>query len=224
MKPTYLCKTLLFITFSFFLLNCDGSGEKASIQNYQAKPVLNSKPNFPGPIILFGDSIAKGTGASSDDFSLKGCLKNVAKENILVQATEGETTTSALNKTRTISSLNPSAIVVSLGSNDVLRDLDKRGSFSKTKTFNNLRTIYRSLVKTKALVVHLGIAPPFKDAKRLPEIEKIARQEGVLFINKSMNGLWNRDEYLSDPVHPNNLGYSVMCGRLLNKMRNHYKF
>ena len=92
------------------------------------------------------------------------------------------------------------------------------------ETFENISKLYKELIKSRALVVQIGISPPFMEAKRLPKIKQIAEKHGVLYISESMKNMWNNPRYMSDAVHPNDLGYSLLCSRVIKAMQKHYKF
>ncbi|MCB0390624.1 MAG: hypothetical protein KDD58_05015 [Bdellovibrionales bacterium] len=223
-----MTKRMFVIVFCIFLIQCqnDNSGSKATINNTKNPPIANSKPSFSGPIVVFGDSIAMGLGASSEEKSLIGCFREAKKQNNMVinLGNEGETTRTALTRLNELNQYQASAIVISLGGNDVLEDISNTFPFTEKETFENISKLYKELIKSRALVVQIGISPPFMEAKRLPKIKQIAEKHGVLYISESMKNMWNNPRYMSDAVHPNDLGYSLLCSRVIKAMQKHYKF
>lgn len=216
---------LQIILFFLFLTSCGQGGGKVSINSYGGKrspKVINSKPTSNGPILLIGDDYALGTGATSTEFTLIGCLNKITNKITLSSSKTGETTHSALETVENVLNLNPSAVIVSLGVFDIFES-EKSTNIPAAETLKNIDNIYSILLKSKALVIQLGIVPPWKD-RRLTKIKYLAQQKGVLYIDSGMTPLWNNPWYMEDFYHPNNLGYSIICKNLIRSMKPHYNF
>ncbi|MCB9026679.1 MAG: SGNH/GDSL hydrolase family protein [Bdellovibrionaceae bacterium] len=216
---------VFFIFICLFLINCGQGGGKLSIKNsggHKNPKIKHSKPNFNGPIVLFGDDFALGTGSTSSEYSLSGCLNNITNKIILSSGKAGQTTHAAIEHAENILNLNPSAIIVSLGIYDLFESV-KTPKLSEAETLRNLKNIYSILLKSKALIVHLGIIPPWNE-HRLTKIKNLAIQNGVLYSDSGMTPFWNNPWYMEDNYHPNNLGYSIICKNLIRSMKPHFIF
>lgn len=191
--------------------------------------VKNSLEHLSGPIVLMGDSLAYGAGASSSQKALLGCFKNLYPEKkVINKARNGATTADALRVLNSIRSLKSSLVFISLGGNDVLAG-GLRGSFPAEQSSANLQKIFDALTSEGSLVVYLGLNPPGNffmgrkmDVKRLRKLQDIAKDSGVLLIENAMSGLWKNSSYMSDQIHPNDLGYSMICDKIKEQVRLHY--
>lgn len=213
----------LLVSVVLIIIACDPGGERTRIDvANKNKPVLNPKPSFPGPIVFFGDDIAKGTGYSQESYFWKDCFGSITQRQIINKGYDQLTSDEAIDKTDNVLNLKPVAVIVSLGLVDSFIE-DKSQTISEQETFRNLRDVYRKFTATGALVVHLGVSPGYKNTHRLNELGRITKEEGILYISKSMNGLWNKD-YLSSEITPNDDGYTIMCSNLINGMRSYFDF
>ena len=173
-------------------------------QNYLFRRWLTSSPqtaltpknclqaNIPGTYFNFADN-----GATSED------LKN--KLDVIVK---GET----------------KMYFVSVGGNDVLYTLAGL-DYPEQKTLDDMNIIFDRLLSTNSLVVYLSLnpppQPPYEKTERLPKITALAQSKGILVVD-GMNGLWADPLYMTDEVHPNDLGYEKMCGAIVSTVRPHY--
>lgn len=180
-----------------------------------AADVLNPQPEF-GPVVIFGDSLAKGYGSRTDDARLEACItRSFPGYEGVTYAALGATTSDAVKWVDGLLQLKPKAVIVSLGGNDVMQFGSSR--VPAQTTFDNLRTIYKALVSQGIMVTHLGLNPPVL-SKRLPEIRGVAESEGVLFVPDIMEGLWGDPRYMSNMIHPNDAGYKIVCQRVVRAM------
>lgn len=136
-------------------------------------------------------------------------------------AVPGLTSQQAIDLLPDLIALKPAAVLVSLGGNDVLREMSGQ-VFPQQQTFNHLTQIYSTLQSRGVMIVHMGLNPPSPAATRLAAIEPIARQLGVLFASSTMAQLWGNKTFMADDLHPNDLGYAVVCERLAQVMNPHF--
>ncbi len=203
-----------------------GQGNNDNLPDYNIK---NSKAYNDGSVILFGDSIARGEGASSDVKSLVGCMALASGGKIVSNmANDGATTVDSMNFLNFAVSNKPALAVISLGGNDAIIDAFDQ-SIPETKTLDNIRKIFKSFTEAGTLVLHIGLNPPANpnfpidvDTSRLSKIKGIAVEEGVLFLENSMEGMWGNPEYMADEVHPNDKGYALLCDRVKSLLAPHF--
>ena len=211
-----------------FLMACGsntggGTNKKDNRNNY---PIKNTKAYNGGPIIVFGDSVANGYGASSKSTSLNGCMASVPSWVVNVSS-DGATTSDSLSFLDDALNEKPSIVLISLGGNDVINDA-MYGSLAEEVTLKNIRKIFRSFTDNGSLVIHLGLNPPRHpvypaDSSRLQKFYTIAVEEGVIFLENSFAGLWGNSDYMSDEIHPNDKGYSILCTRVMTALNPHLK-
>lgn len=192
--------------------------------------VKNSLTHNDGPVIIFGDSIAEGFGATSEAQSLVGCLERFTDKEVVLLAESGSTSKSMVTKVVEAQNLNPSLVIVSLGGNDVLEHNYYR-NFPPLQTYSYMENILYRLISFNSLVLYLGLNPPKSmtqslgiDASRLKRVGDIAVLEGAILIPDGFEGLWGKSEFMADQLHPNDLGYKKICQKIQDALAPHYLY
>lgn len=211
-------KYLSLIVVLAWVVGCSGNGDGSGAK----EEIRNSKSYNDGPVVLFGDSIAYGTGSSHKNNSLYGCMRKLSTERVEIRATPGYTSADSLREVDNVAKLEPSVVIVSLGGNDIFYD-----DISPSETFDSLEKIYERLTESGALVLHIGLNPPSYpgypyDTSRLPEVKRVAEKSGVIFLQNSFQGMWNKAQYMADAVHPNDKGYELLCDRVKQALKPHF--
>ena len=215
----------LLIACGLFAPACSDLGGGGEI----SRPIKNSKSyNVDGAIVLLGDSIARGVGAINQEKALQGCFDSSSDQEVYTYARDGGTTEDSMDLLKMASESKPSLTLVSLGGNDVVADAIDN-NFPEELTLKNIRTIFKSLTEAGSLVIHLGLNPPTNpdfplDTSRLTAIKSVAAEEGVIFLDSSFSGMWGNTDYMSDDIHPNDKGYSVLCDRVKKALGPHFTF
>ncbi len=173
-----------------------------------------------GTIHVMGDSLAFGTGAPSTALSPTNCLKKGFPGSEVINEAVPGTKSDKFLKTITgwVPTANSQMVFVSMGGNDVIWNVLKPGQFPEQNSLANMHQIFDELQKPGVVVVYLGLAPPRPDSDRLPLISLMAESKGVLVVD-GMDGLWNKLQLMSDPVHPNTKGYAIMCDKILQALQ-----
>ncbi len=185
-------------------------------------PIRHSKPGL-GNIVILGDSLARGAGATDPLNTPSSCLKQAFGVTPINVARDGLDSSGIINDpdVRVALRQNPKLIFISLGGNDAIRDHFNKGSFPASETYKNMEEIFTGLLRNNALVVYLALNPPYPGSERLPRITAIARGKGVLTID-ALNGLWGDGGKMADEFHPNDDGYRIVCDRILAALKNHF--
>ena len=176
---------------------------------YERVKNLDSKGSA---IIAFGDSITAGFGAAKgEDYPSK--LSALANATIVNAGVSGDTTDSALERIESdVLTQNPRIVIVGLGGNDFLRG----ASMQSTET--NLRTIIRKVHDSGAMVVLLGFKfPSFSNYGTM--YERVADEEGCLFVPEVLDGILTDPALKSDEIHPNARGYALVAERVAGPLR-----
>lgn len=169
--------------------------------------------------VVFGDSVAYGTGAQDDKVKPTGCLSEHLKEPVLNLAIPGSTSRDGLKVLPQVLQAKPKAVLISLGGNDVLRHMNS-GDFPAEQTESNMRQIFQTLKKAGVKVYYLGLEPPLSSSadlsnqmswSRLYDMKRIAQDEGAVFIPDSRGWKWLSSDYMADQIHPNDRGYRILC-------------
>jgi lysophospholipase L1-like esterase len=109
-------------------------------------------------------------------------------------------------------SKNPDIVLITLGGNDF------KNGLSKDITFRNLKKIVESIQKRGAKVIIGGLKFGNKDRGFGRGYEKIAEQTGAILIPNIFEGIMGNRKLMSDPIHPNNAGYTIMAQRFFKAM------
>lgn len=215
-------KTLFYTLLIFFALGCSKKPPWAQPQNYAVK---NAKSyNMSGAIYLFGDGLAHGVGASSEENSLIGCLRKHSSRQVFDRGLVGATSKDGRQQVDAIAEEKPALVIISLGLNDVYtKDISSLG------TYINLTRVYDQLTKAGSLVLQIGIDPPQsldKNVKftRLPRIKAVAQKAGAIYLDKSLQGLWGHKKSMSSPIFPNDEGYQQLCQRVIQALEPYFIF
>jgi lysophospholipase L1-like esterase len=165
-------------------------------------------------VVAFGDSLTYGEGAAPEA-SFPQHLARMTGRDIVNEGHNGDTTAGALRRVDRVLMLQPSVVIVVLGGNDILRRVPAE------ETRKNLRAVFQKLQQSGALVVYGAIDPPFIGKNWTARIRDVCREEGVLYVDAVMKGLWNDRTKMADRVHPNGDGYRVVAERIHAVLKDH---
>lgn len=171
-------------------------------------------PKKEGAIVAFGDSLVEGVGSSGGGFV--SILSSRLETPIINMGVSGDTTESGLKRFDTdVLTLKPKIVLLLLGGNDGLRKL------SPEDTFARLRLMIDQVHDQGGAVLLMGIKPAIFNQDFNKRFSQLAKESGVSFVPDILKGLVGQQEYMSDPIHPNDNGYGIVADRiepLLKKM------
>jgi lysophospholipase L1-like esterase len=183
-------------------------------------PIRNAKPGV-GSLAVLGDSLAAGYGATNAAVKPAACIAHGLDTTVQDFSVAGLTSSQILAKADQVQASTPKVIFLSSGGNDAIQDDSQPGSYPASKTLSEMNSLFERLLNTGAVVVYLGLNPPFEGGKRMPQISQLARSKGVIVVD-GMNGFWDNSNLMSDKLHPNDLGYSILCDRVLTALKGYY--
>jgi acyl-CoA thioesterase-1 len=174
--------------------------------------VRNARPQGEN-IICFGDSLTAGTGASTG-MDYPSQLARMIGRPVINAGLPGDTTAGALARLeQDVLSRSPRIVLITIGGNDLTHGVD-REVFSR-----NLRNIVTRIQAAGALVVVGGIEVPLRDRGYREGYQEVARTTGAILIPNIFQGLLGRPDLMSDPIHPNSAGYTLMAERFHETIR-----
>ncbi len=166
--------------------------------------ITNSTPSGE-KIICFGDSLTFGTGAQTG-MSYPSQLSEMIQQPIVNAGIPGDTTATALARLeKDVLQRNPKIILITLGGNDL------KNRVSKETAFKNFKTIINTVHSKGALVVVGGINIPFYGRGYAKLYKQLCIQTGSILIPNVYEGIMGNKALMSDPIHPNTKGYTVMA-------------
>ena len=191
MKLGHLLIGLVGLIVAFFLFKPD---------SYEIK---NAKPRGES-IVCFGDSLTFGTGATKG-MSYPDQLSRMIGKPVINLGVPGDTTADALARLETVLDKNPRMVLMTIGGNDLMRGVPK------DQAFGNLRKIVERIQQTGALVVIGGIEVPLLGRGFGEEYQQLSRQTGSVLIENVLDGIIGHNDLMSDTIHPNSQGYTLMA-------------
>lgn len=172
-----------------------------------------------GVIVAFGDSLTAGHGVDEmvnypSQLQEKLNQLGYADYKVLNLGKSGDTTRDGLERVDEIFEHNPEIVIVALGANDAFQ----RAPLKETQA--NLTKILKKIHEHNAKILLAGIVPPptrglgyigaFEDMYK-----ELARQFDVVLMPSFLSGVMMRSEYnLSDNIHPNQFGYTIVINNL----------
>jgi len=165
-------------------------------------------------VLLFGDSITRGHGVQAGEAYpslLQRKINNAGLDYRCVNAgISGETTAGGLARVRRFASEPPALVLVELGTNDVLRGINRR------HTYDNLVGIVAGFQEMGAHVVLAGVLlgdkHPAFDKSMGRMYEAVAHHTGASLIANLLVGVAGiRELNLEDGIHPNAAGQKLVA-------------
>ena len=203
-----LTQFFLVLGFPLLLVHCSCESEQ--------KFVKNSPLSQWEPVVVFGDSLAYGIGASQG-FRYGDYLSQLLQVQVIVHGYPGATSKRALRYLDRVLKEKPRVVLITLGGNDVLRRVGRK------ETLSSLRHLFSQLQGAGALVAYTAIRPPLIAGQRWDQIEELCLEMGVLYIPEVMDGFWGKSEFMADRIHPNKVGQKKMAERVFKALQKHYK-
>lgn len=185
---------VVLITFLFFMF----TGNK-KIKNY---------PSEGEDIIAFGDSLVEGVGASREENNFVSLLSKKVGEPIINLGVSGNTTEDGLSRLNELDEYNPKVVLLLLGGNDHLKKVPRE------TTFQNLGKIIENIQARGAIVILLGVRGNLFVDGFDDEFEKLESEYQTAYVPDVLDGLFNNTRYMSDVIHPNDLGYEKIALRI----------
>ncbi|MDB5244245.1 MAG: Acyl-CoA thioesterase [Parcubacteria group bacterium] len=192
---TVVAAILIFVGVWYFAFRTTSPG---SVANY---------PSSGTDIIAFGDSLVAGNGSThGNDFV--SVLSKKTGQTIVNLGVPGDTTAAGLARLHELDQYHPKVVLLLLGGNDHLRNVPT------ATTFANLSTIIENIESRGAIVLLLGVKGSLFGDQFAPEFERLHTKYNTAFVSNVLEGLFGKEKYMSDEVHPNDLGYTVIADRV----------
>jgi len=169
---------------------------------------ITNYPSQGNAIIMFGDSLTVGIGASEGN-SLPELLSKKINQPIINMGMRGETSRDGLMRVKTDTDEHPRVVLVLFGGNDYLQEVPSG------ETFKNIDAIVTKIQQSGAVVVLLGIQGGILSDPYESEFKKIAKNRGALYVKNVLDGIIGNEDLMFDEVHPNDKGYALIAKKIL---------
>lgn len=171
---------------------------------HDGSEIRNSDPSGEN-IICFGDSLTYGTGARQG-MDYPSQLSGMISRHVINAGVPGDTTGSALRRLeKDVLAHSPQIVLITLGGNDL------KNGISKDAAFQNLKKIITSIQEYGALVIVGGIDIPLWGKGFGDAYEKLCDELGAVLIPNIFKGIMGNRKLMSDQIHPNASGYTIMA-------------
>jgi acyl-CoA thioesterase I len=181
-------------------------------QSFTAPKIKNIHPAGEN-IICFGDSLTFGTGASQG-MDYPSQLSNMISKPVFNKGVPGDTTARALARLDQ-DVIAPRIVLVTLGGNDL------KNGVPKEVAFENLKIIVESIQAQGALVIIGGIDLPFWGRGYGEAYEQLSKETGAVLIPNILDGIMGNRQLMSDSIHPNDAGYTIMAERFYRALKSY---
>jgi acyl-CoA thioesterase-1 len=169
---------------------------------------IKNYPSQGDTIIMFGDSLTVGVGASEGK-SIPELLSKKIHKPVIGMGVRGETSAQGLARIEKVIEKYPKVVLVLIGGNDYLQEVPIE------ETFKNIDAIVKRIQDAGAVVVLLGIqggilSDPFEE-----QFKKISKNRGALYVKNVLDGIIGEEDLMFDEVHPNDKGYERIVKKIL---------
>lgn len=182
---------------------------------FQSVPIINAPPKA-GPIVAFGDSLTAGNGASAGQ-AYPDQLAGLIGRPVLNCGVSGNTVEEAEGRlAQDVLAQNPGIVIVLLGGNDMLQQLDLDQSFTRLEGM--IRRI-QGQGGQGAMVILVGLNGLSPIGGMGGRYKSLARRTGCVYVPNILGGIFANRPLMSDEIHPNDKGYRIMAERLATVLR-----
>ena len=165
------------------------------------------QPSAGTQIICFGDSLTAGTGAS-EGMDYPSQLSRRIGRRVINAGVPGDTTADGLARIEAdVLRQSPRLVLITLGGNDL------KNRTPKDAAFENLRQIVTRIHDAGAVAIIGGIDIPLYGRGFGAAYKKLAEDTGAVLIDDILADILGNRALMSDPIHPNDAGYTIMAER-----------
>jgi acyl-CoA thioesterase-1 len=180
---------------------------EVSREFFLSYPIVNYPPNG-SLVMVWGDSLSSGVGASSPTNGYVGILKERLSLKLVNKAVSGETTRDVLlHSERDLNEVHPDIVMILLGGNDLLQQMPL------AETLSNLRKLIVAAQKQKAVVYLIGFQKHIDD-NYANGFKALARETGAVYTGDILGGIIGNQTLMADEIHPNDKGYLKMADKI----------
>ena len=179
-----------------------------------------SKPETTLPaqttVLILGDSLTQGVGASSAQTNYPALLKQQSQWNIINGGVSGNTSAQALTRLpELLQQHQPKLVIISIGGNDFLQRLsnsDTQANIAQSIALSQQSGAQVLLVAVPELTLAAAVGHPNDHAM----YAQLAQSHQVHLLEDAWSDVLADETLRSDAVHANDAGYQVFT-KLLTK-------
>ena len=182
-----------------------------------------SKPETALPaqttVLILGDSLTQGVGASSAQTSYPALLKQQTQWNIINGGVSGNTSAQALARLpELLQQHQPKLVIISIGGNDFLQRLpnsDTQANIAQSIALSQQSGAQVLLVAVPELTLAAAVGHPNDHAM----YADLAQIQQVHLLEDAWSDVLGDEALRADPVHANDTGYQVFTESLTKRLQ-----
>lgn len=173
----------------------------------RGKTEIKNLHNSGQSIVAFGDSLTAGYGAGKEN-SYPAVLGRMVNRPVVNLGLSGDTAAHAPARLAQVLQNNPYMVLIEFGGNDFMRSVP----FEQTE--QAIRQIVDEVQSAGAIavLVDTGGYPGMSRYTKL--YKQIAKEKQALFVPGILDGIFGKNKYKSDPIHPNAAGYEKVAQKV----------
>ena len=182
-----------------------------------------SKPETALPanstVLILGDSLTQGVGASSAQTNYPALLKQQTQWHIINGGVSGNTSAQALARLpKLLQHHQPKLVIISIGGNDFLQRLpnsDTQANIAQSIALSQQSGAQVLLVAVPELTLAAAVGHPNDHAM----YAQLAQSHQVHLLEDAWSNVLADDTLRSDAVHANDAGYQVFSKLLVKRLQ-----
>ena len=168
---------------------------------------ITNYPSQGTDIVAFGDSLIEGMGSTQGNDLISQLSKQIGQP-IINLGNAGDTTADGLARMNQLDEYKPKVVILLFGGNDYL----KKVPISETQ--RNLSQIIQNIHSRGSVVLLLGVRGGILQDRFKTVYETLSDVHKTAYVSDVLDGLLTNTLYMSDSIHPNNLGYTTITMRV----------
>ena len=182
-----------------------------------------SKPETALPanstVLILGDSLTQGVGASSAQTNYPALLKQQTQWHIINGGVSGNTSAQALARLpELLQQHQPKLVIISIGGNDLLQRLpngDTQANIAQSIALSQQSGAQVLLVAVPELTLAAAVGHPNDHAM----YADLAQIQQVHLLEDAWSDVLGDEALRADPVHANDTGYQVFTESLTKRLQ-----
>ena len=180
---------------------------------YGRREKIKNFPNTNQAVVAFGDSLTEGYGAARGE-SYPDVLAKKINRPVVNLGRSGELAVQAPARLDDVLDEEPYMVLIEFGANDFMQHKSTQAAVEAVaKIVDEVQA-----AGAIAVIVNTG-GPGMGDYTKA--YKKMAREKGALYVPVILKGIFYRQKYKSDQVHPNAQGYEKVAEKVYKVIKDY---
>lgn len=167
-------------------------------------------------IVAFGDSLTAGKGAGKEANAYPAVLAELTGKTVLNMGLSGETAVHAPQRLPEVLAARAQMVLIEFGANDHMRAMRREEAVAA------VAQIVDAVQASGAIAVIVDTGGPGMGAYS-EAYKKLAKEKQAVFVPGIVRGIFHKQEYKSDLIHPNAAGYRIVAQKVYNAIKPYLK-